>query len=132
MNHTKLTKAEQDRRIALWVAALRSGEYKQGKNYLDSEGKHCCLGVLCRVAMRNGLPLIERSRQATTTFDGSDQIVPKAAMDWVGLQEDDGTYRADLEVWHSLAELNDGGRSFESIADLIESRPDGLFVQPEE
>lgn len=32
-----------------WVAALRSGEYKQGTNYLFNESKdsYCCLGVAC-------------------------------------------------------------------------------------
>lgn len=38
-----------------WIAALRSGEYRQGQLRLvrqDSEGglSHCCLGVLCEVA----------------------------------------------------------------------------------
>lgn len=36
---------------AKWIAALRSGEYKQGKSALvDSENNYCCLGVLCAVA----------------------------------------------------------------------------------
>lgn len=38
----------------LWVEALRSGKYKQGKNYLhrviDGENRFCCLGVLCKIA----------------------------------------------------------------------------------
>ncbi len=34
---------------AKWVAALRSGRYRQGKNWLSHGGRHCCLGVLCRV-----------------------------------------------------------------------------------
>lgn len=37
-----------------WVAALRSGEYKQGKGKLlyheNGETSYCCLGVLCEVA----------------------------------------------------------------------------------
>lgn len=40
-----------------WVAALRSGEYKQGKSALralDKKGelKYCCLGVLCDILGR--------------------------------------------------------------------------------
>lgn len=40
---------------AKWLAALRSGDYKQGKNYLHNSAKDtfCCLGVLCEVA---GIP----------------------------------------------------------------------------
>ena len=37
---------------AKWVAALRSGEYKQGRDVLhnNKSNTYCCLGVLCRVA----------------------------------------------------------------------------------
>lgn len=31
-----------------WVAALRSGDYKQGTGALrNADNKFCCLGVLC-------------------------------------------------------------------------------------
>lgn len=35
-----------------WIAALRSGEYQQGRAQLYDEatGAFCCLGVLCKVA----------------------------------------------------------------------------------
>lgn len=35
---------------AAWIAALRSGEYKQGHEYLHQGEQFCCLGVLCEVA----------------------------------------------------------------------------------
>lgn len=35
---------------AKWVAALRSGQYRQGKEALYADGAYCCLGVLCRIA----------------------------------------------------------------------------------
>ncbi len=36
---------------AMWVKALRSGEYPQGGGVMLSDsGKYCCLGVLCAVA----------------------------------------------------------------------------------
>ena len=38
--------------LTTWVAALRSGQYAQGKGYLNSEGGYCCLGVLCEVQLR--------------------------------------------------------------------------------
>lgn len=42
---------------AQWVAALRSGEYKQGTGVLretDESGEttYCCLGVLCELAVK--------------------------------------------------------------------------------
>lgn len=33
-----------------WVAALRSGEYKQVVGSLKTNDGYCCLGVLCEVA----------------------------------------------------------------------------------
>jgi hypothetical protein len=33
-----------------WVAALRSGEYEQGRLKLKVDDKYCCLGVLAEVA----------------------------------------------------------------------------------
>lgn len=35
-----------------WIAALRSGKYRQGTGQLfkNSTDEHCCLGVLCRAA----------------------------------------------------------------------------------
>jgi hypothetical protein len=34
---------------ALWVAALRSGDYKQASGQLKTPQGHCCLGVLCEL-----------------------------------------------------------------------------------
>lgn len=33
-----------------WIAALRSGEWKQARGQLHKDGAYCCLGVLCEVA----------------------------------------------------------------------------------
>lgn len=38
--------------LTRWVEALRSGKYPQGVGFLHSEGKYCCLGVLCAVQGR--------------------------------------------------------------------------------
>lgn len=41
--HIRMKKADWEK----WDAALRSGEYVQGKDALrDSNGRYCCLGVL--------------------------------------------------------------------------------------
>jgi hypothetical protein len=48
----KMTKIDLD----LWLNALRSGEYKQGKGYLFDGTGFCCLGVLEKVM---GTPLIQ-------------------------------------------------------------------------
>ena len=45
---------------AKWVAALRSGEYKQGYGRLFSprEKSYCCLGVLCDVIDPKGWDMV--------------------------------------------------------------------------
>ena len=37
-----------------WVAALRSGKYKQGKGALSTEDRFCCLGVACEISKLTG------------------------------------------------------------------------------
>lgn len=39
------------RQLKKWIAALDSGEYEQGKFFLQNEKKFCCLGVGCKVLM---------------------------------------------------------------------------------
>lgn len=40
-----------DQRIKqLWLVALRSGKYEQGKRFLRAGEQYCCLGVLCDLA----------------------------------------------------------------------------------
>jgi hypothetical protein len=46
---------------ALWLDALRSGEYKQGQGRLrktedDGTFSYCCLGVLCDLYIKQGQP----------------------------------------------------------------------------
>ena len=35
-----------------WIAALRSGEFQQRQNWLDADGRQCCLGVKCILDVR--------------------------------------------------------------------------------
>jgi len=55
--------------IREWIAALRSGEYKQGYRQLktlasceaDKVPHFCCLGVLCEVAVKHAMIKLEGS-----------------------------------------------------------------------
>ena len=38
-----------------WVDALRSGEYAQGRSSLRDHDEYCCLGVLCELAVKEGV-----------------------------------------------------------------------------
>lgn len=97
-----------------WVAALRSGEYKQARRKLCAEGGFCCLGVL---------------------LDVSD------AGEWIGEEfrlfgNYNGRYNLDMELDYTARDLlgvpgkaesvliamnDDENKSFAEIADFVET-----------
>lgn len=99
-----------------WLKALRSGKYKQGTRLLrygDDGDKFCCLGVLCDIQGR-------RWRQNKKPFAGY-SIVTEGEFDATGtkdtrLLQDVGGHFYAVE----LMDMNDGGKSFDQIADWIE------------
>lgn len=98
----------------LWVAALRSGKYKQTKYRLRDEKGYCCLGVACQVF----------KEQTGNPVDFNRAMLPYDVMCWLGLVTLTG---ATSET--SLVTLNDlKEKTFEEIADFIESEPEYLFI----
>lgn len=107
--------------LNLWVNALRSGEYEQGQGALFYENTYCCLGVLCDLAIKNGVDvLVEKNEDYTHNFDGQNHYPPKNVLDWAGLDKKDPDVIHDGNV-RSVALLNDEyDLSFSDIANLIE------------
>ena len=119
---------------ANWTAALRSGEFAQGRFYLsakdpDIEGRqYCCLGVLCELAVREGIVgKRETSHHGVMKYgENSDVYLPQEVAEWAGLDSGDPIVRyqvtpdSDLADAH-LSDLNDCGRLFPEIADLIDA-----------
>lgn len=128
-----------------WVDALRSGDYEQGKERLarkgeDGKTKFCCLGVLCEIALADGIVErksydIERSdyyyRAVGNPNDESCTSLPHDVREWAGLGWRSGAdplitsevYTDDDSDEHpaSFVELNDSaGYTFAQIADIIE------------
>ena len=96
----------------LWVAALRSEDYKQGKGRLRNGDEYCCLGVLCEL-----LNISKQNLGNNYSYDYQHVFLPIRAMRMAGMKSDDGNYRKVM----SLANQNDQGRSFKEIADIIET-----------
>jgi len=95
-----------------WVDALRSGEYKQGKGQLRLyDVSFCCLGVLCNLAMKEGLAKWENNSFLDQEFG-----LPEEVTNWAGLKE------GDFQICDNLAGMNDKGIGFEEIADVAESK----------
>lgn len=111
----------------LWLAALRSGEYTQGRYCLrDTSGGYCCLGVLEQVVsgqveMRNLLhsratPSVEWLKEHGIQFreDYEGEVQGTCTNPSFRVLRDDEVYDS------SAAELNDEGISFEAVADILE------------
>lgn len=119
----------------LWVEALRSGKFKQTTGRLAAKGhKFCCLGVACEVAIANGVKVKKEkpeSDDGDIMYDGSDDVLPVSVQKWLGLKNIAGTFAHQLEEFpnmFSLIDMNDTGHmKFKEIADVIESKPKGLF-----
>lgn len=120
---------------AQWIAALLSGDYKQGKHVLRTDtDEYCCLGVLCEVSrelegVQHG-QWIRPHPGARYTFAMGES--PASSQSWssvpvqlakeLGLEvtvvKDSGVH---VSVQTRLQELNDAeGWDFEQIAEFID------------
>src|SRR4051812_47964460 len=122
-----------------WAAALEGGDYGQGTGkltYFDVESDaelNCCLGVLCQLAVADGLPVNVECRgtvggTVVTRYDDHDLTLPDAVIDWAGMRSNDGTYDCDPGNHRSrnLARDNDFGVPFPEIAGIIREHADEL------
>ena len=117
-----------------WVSALRSGEYKQGKEVLRNiSDQYCCLGVACDLYSKEHELEIFAGRQFYYYGKEHFAYLPLVVRDWLGLTTEYGAYDEYIghedDVGNSLTALNDKGVPFKRIADIIESEPEGLFVK---
>lgn len=138
---------EQKARLRLWVAALRSGQFLQGTQWLAHRDagadtwEYCCLGVACEVAVANGLEIMVQDPVVSCDaagnplvqarqYGGQKTALPGPVIDWYGLVDANipSLRQDDPLVWYEhegahvgLSELNDDFRcDFDQIADLIE------------
>jgi hypothetical protein len=115
MNVEKMDKEE----VALqWMAALRSGDYVQAKNYLRDLGGFCCLGVAAEVYRQcggdakwlgrgDGMPY-----QLVAGNSAASALLPYEVQNWLGI---------DKDVEHDFVNYNDVDElSFEEIAEQVE------------
>lgn len=110
-----------------WLAALRSGEYKQTDGQLkianrDGTFSHCCLGVLCEIIDASAWTTDKPS--SVIRHNGAGSFPKRSVLEAAGMP---GTSEGvplegeDHPFW-SLADMNDIGKTFAEIADEIEAR----------
>ena len=99
-----------------WLTALRSGEYKQAKEVLYDEktNGYCCLGVLQKCISGEIVP------------DPSGEVPDRDWLDSHDIKFIDMCTKKNLVPYIEKTKLhitveNDNGKSFDQIADLIES-----------
>lgn len=102
---------------AQWLDALRSGNYRQGRGELRCNDNYCCLGVLCKIGPTE--EVVGRTYDTERghfvsydyTFEGKsclDSLIPES---YTNMPDD---------IQRFLANMNDVGETFETIADWIE------------
>lgn len=97
----------------VWVEALRSGKYEQGKGALKQDNKYCCLGVLCELS---GLSEFEEGSYDEDKYFNEQGYLPEEVMKWSGVKNKKGNLN---NKW--ITGLNDWGTTFLEMADLIEN-----------
>lgn len=99
-----------------WVKALRSGKYKQTTKHLRTNQGHCCLGVLCSLTpYKNNytkMPVKSVKSASESVING---VLPNAVQELVGMRSGDGETPVGI-----LSALNDAGKNFTEIANIIE------------
>jgi hypothetical protein len=117
---------KMDQRIKqLWIEALRSGKYEQSTRVLRQGDYFCCLGVLCDLHAKEtnsaGWELDHFPANSRAYLDVRCTL-PYTVQEWAGLtSEDPEIIREDYEDT-TLSSLNDKGKDFSYIADVIEKK----------
>lgn len=128
--------------IKQWTDELRSGNRNQTTGKLDEEingvRRQCCLGVACDLFRDEiGLKVVVRTDDFKSLYEyGEHQetgLLPTEVMDYLGFDDynpaielplnNEQRNQVDLDAMSSmftLAQLNDGGLTFEQIADVID------------
>lgn len=128
----------------LWIKALKSGKYKQGRGTLRTDcDEFCCLGVLCDLYTKDRKAKKKKSIKISksATYNGNKDkscykygntydFLPSEVRKWAGMRSKNGSL--ELDGSHiDLSILNDGEsylgpKSFKEIAKIIETNVDIL------
>lgn len=100
-----------------WVEALKSGKFKQGTKTLkipldNGEFSYCCLGVaneVCNLGEKHPDYLHDSFLK-------------------LGLRDNEGMPKSGISG-KQLTVINDNGKSFKDIAELLESDPEEYFSE---
>ena len=117
-----------------WLQALESGKYEQGIGRLHTtstvqgQDAFCCLGVACDLIKEKfpELVSINRFSDGLVSYNEETSVLPVKVM----VQMNFINQNPDIEWEHSLASMNDSGKSFCTIAHAIRKKPELIFEGP--
>jgi hypothetical protein len=98
----------------------------------SGEWKHCCLGVLCELAIEAGVKVEEGMLGEVASFDNERSFLPWSVAEWAGLDSRSPRVVDGACPDRDLVTLNDGEsgevarHSFPEIADFIDAMPEGV------
>lgn len=109
-----------------WVAALRSGEFKQGRRALGNKvsNSFCCLGVLCELAVKEEVCKKESTENVYTYDARYTWYLPHVVKNWANMRTATGEIKSLNEYLYALNDIQ--MKSFTEIADIIEQHYEEL------
>lgn len=113
-----------------WVKELRSGNWQQGREFLNRDNRLCCLAVLCEIGIKHGVEVIKKQCKDRISYNATTIALPEQIMKWSEVK----TYCGILPLPHpskqlcqeNLSDMNDRGLDFDAIADAIEKHWEAL------
>lgn len=119
----KLT-AEQE----TWLKALESGDYKQGRIYLNRDNKYCCLGVGCDLFLKHTVQIDGDYMGNNTQYERCDCTAPRSLIEILKLRDKFGSPKN--HSFRPLVTLNDKlKKNFAEIAKIIRDNPEEYFYE---
>jgi hypothetical protein len=115
---SKIKKLPVNKLRAKWIAALRSGKYKQGVNRLRTQDNcFCCLGVAADILG----PGNWEQKDFEWLYRVNALTRPREVDLSISMLQRFGLDKSDQE---KLVSMNDDGKSFSEIANYIETSED--------
>ena len=107
-----------------WAEWLLSNEDVQGRGDLCADGKFCCLGILCELAIERGVGVVKEPSEyffsgRLQAYDGHTGAPPDSVTEWVEASDAFPVFKENGRLY-DLAELNDYSLlTFPQIAEKI-------------
>ena len=110
-----------------WLKALRSKKYQQGEDRLrNSDNMFCCLGVYLDAVKK--VEWKKQHSQECYSYMGKNSDLPDKIVKGSFYSSTGDPKPAFLSELYSLADLNDGGHTFEAIADILEKNTEEYVI----